>query len=672
MIDLIHRPVYRIYPFCIAFLLLSHQTAPTLSLPAVEVITEIVKDQIMVPATAKSAIQILKATDPVGDEIYYLASVGTDSTGASTTAFLDTETITTTTNAAGSTVIGVPLSLEISATLTTTLVPTTAISTVLSAPPTVAFTTVDANGDAIVDIGQEFVRKDGSTFTAVLMSDVSTTSVTTVIAQGSTVVQTVAVLTAVNGSTVLDPLSFDDAASSSIAADVGFVSRVKAAIQQGLAETHTTIPSSINKAAIFTGLAADTQQGMNEQSKSISSSTLSARLSSPSSRISQTSQTVSNPITGSNGSTTSSATSMVLSNPYPSSQTGRNTSSRLLAMPSIRTAGSHTGDTTFNALSMVLNNPNPDSQPGRITPSGLTVASSIPTGGYQSRENTLSASSATRSIPTASSTGIVGGEVLGFAGSDSAVTAALGAQLSEQLPTITTVPPGMTVETVKSTTCTTAGAMVTTMAAGSTTTEEVPRLCANGFALFLFGAPKIPQLCKSILKFLGFLVRFLCDPQTDKIPIGFDLISYPGDPNNPDGESDPDDSSDEDPSGTISLPSPSRPSTLITSSLSSAVSSTSSSSASGAIVTGTFEEIVSNLITASVPIPVYATGLPGIGVGSSVAVANSSLDGLFSTLAVNVTSWLAAYTALSVAYTNGIHNGQSNVTTARSSCVIST
>lgn len=58
--------------------------------------------------------------------------------------------------------------------------------------------------------------------------------------------------------------------------------------------------------------------------------------------------------------------------------------------------------------------------------------------------------------------------------------------------------------------------------------------------------------------------------------------------------------------------------------------------------------------------------------GSSIAVANGSLDGLFSTPAVNVTSWLAAYSALSIAYANGIAIGQSSVTTAQSSCVITT
>lgn len=47
---------------------------------------------------------------------------------------LDNEVITTTTNVAGSTVIGVPLALEISATLTKAIVPTIAISTVLQTP----------------------------------------------------------------------------------------------------------------------------------------------------------------------------------------------------------------------------------------------------------------------------------------------------------------------------------------------------------------------------------------------------------------------------------------------------------------------------------------------------------------------------------------------------------
>lgn len=200
-------------------------------------------------------------------------------------------------------------------------------------------------------------------------------------------------------------------------------------------------------------------------------------------------------------------------------------------------------------------------------------------------------------------------------------------------------PPGMTVETVTSTKCTTAGAIVTTMAAGSTTTEVVPRFCANGFALFLFGTPKIPQLCRTILRLLGSLMHFICNPQTDEISIGFDLISYPddpeglSDPNDPSnqGPSDPDDpnnSSNQDPRDTVSLLSQTGPSAFITSSLSSAVSSTVSSSASSALITGSFVGIFSDLITASVPIPNYATGIPGVGMGSLITVANGPLDGL--------------------------------------------
>lgn len=646
-----HRPPQNRDAICFALLFFNNWIALTTSLPSAAAITEIVKDQIEVPTTAQSALQILKATNIVGDEIYYLASVGTDSTGASTTVFLDTEAITTATNVAGSTVVGVPLALEISATSTTTLVPTTAISTVLSTPPTVAFTTVDTNGNQIVDIGQEFVRGNGSTFTAVLLSNVSTTSATTVNAQGSTVVQTVAVLTAENGSTVTDTLSFANPDSASTAAEDAFVLMVKSAIQQGIAGNPTTAATNV-------------QQGVDGQPISVASFMSSARSLNPSSNTFQTSQITTNPTAG--------------------FQSGSITSSVLSKASKIFAAGSQNTDTLSNVLS---------------------------TTGNQS--NGTSAS-------------LISGGILLFAASEAAATIALSALLVAQLPILTTIPSGMTVETATSTKCTTAGAMVTTTEAGSTTTEIVPKLCAGGFAFFLFGTPKLPQLCKERFSLFGFLLQFICDPQTDKIPVGFDLISYdpdspdapgnsdgpgsPGNPNDPAYASDPDDpdnSPDQDRKGTVSLPSQSGSITFTTSGLSAVVSSRISSSTSkkssfstvissrtssspfntsslstavssrvyssaSSEPTGNFVDIFYDLITASVPIPAYATGIPGLGMGSPITAANASLDSLFSTLAVNVTSWLAAYSALSIAKANGIAGGQFNRTTVNSSCVKTT
>ena len=630
-----------------AVLLFNNWIALTTSLPSAAVITEIVKDQIGVPVTAQSALQILKATNIVGDEIYYLASVEIDSTGASTTVLLDTEVITTTTNVAGSTVIGVPLALEISATLTTTIVPTTAISAVLSTPPTVAFTTVDSNGNQVIDIGQEFVRANGSTFMAVLLNNVSATSVTTVNAQGSTVVQTVAILTAQNGSTVTDTLSFASPASASIAAEDAFVLMVKSDFQQGITGNSATAASQSTNNSLS---AISTTESI--------STAISASLSSRGSK--------------------SLAASDVQSDTSP--------------VPSARFL---TASSTISQTFATTNN--------------LTAA-------FQNMNTSSSVLSATESQPNATSASLIGGGVILFAASEAAATNALSALLVAQLPTLTTIPSGMTVETVTSTKCTTAGAMITTTVAGSTTTEIVPRLCAGGFAFFLFGTPKLPQLCKERFSLLGFLLQFICDPRTDNIPVGFDLISFdpdspdapgnladPDDPDNLNNPDDPDNSSDQVPSSSISLPSQSESTILttagfstvvssgmslsasITSSSSTVISSGTSSSASNTSSwstavssrtssnassepTGTFVDIFYDLITASVPLPAYASGIPGSG----TVVANASLSSLFSMLAVDLDSWMDAYSALSIVDANGTASGRSSETTVNFNCVKTT
>lgn len=209
------------------------------------------------------------------------------------------------------------------------------------------------------------------------------------------------------------------------------------------------------------------------------------------------------------------------------------------------------------------------------------------------------------------------------------------------------------------------------------TTEIVLRLCANWFAFLLFGTPEIPQLCKEKFNLVGFLLQYICDPQTDEIPVGFDLINHPSqghtdapdDPDGPEGGLVPEDSSDQDPSGTISLPSQSGLTAFKTSGLSPFIRSIVSSRASSGATTGSFVDIFSDLIMASVPIPAYAAGIPVLGMGSSIAIANGSLRGPFATLVMKLTSWLAAYSALSIANANGIASGKSTV---NSNCVMTT
>ena len=95
--------------------------------------------------------------------------------------------------------------------------------------------------------------------------------------------------------------------------------------------------------------------------------------------------------------------------------------------------------------------------------------------------------------------------------------------LSEYPDSITTtvqaLPSGATIQTITTSTCTTAGALVTTTTSGSTVSTVVPKLCAGGFAFLIFGLPDISpgspltSLChRSFLFPAGILWRLLCPP----------------------------------------------------------------------------------------------------------------------------------------------------------------
>ncbi len=85
--------------------------------------------------------------------------------------------------------------------------------------------------------------------------------------------------------------------------------------------------------------------------------------------------------------------------------------------------------------------------------------------------------------------------------------------------TVQALPSGATIETITTSTCTTAGALVTTTSSGSTVSTVVPELCTNGFAFLIFGLPDLlpgssfTSLCHRAFSFpAGILWHLLCPP----------------------------------------------------------------------------------------------------------------------------------------------------------------
>ena len=83
--------------------------------------------------------------------------------------------------------------------------------------------------------------------------------------------------------------------------------------------------------------------------------------------------------------------------------------------------------------------------------------------------------------------------------------------------TETSQPTGVSIQTITTSTCTTAGAVVTTTSSGSTVTTEVPELCTHGLAFLIFGLPgfhsssDLPSLCHKTFSFpLGIIWRLFC------------------------------------------------------------------------------------------------------------------------------------------------------------------
>ena len=83
--------------------------------------------------------------------------------------------------------------------------------------------------------------------------------------------------------------------------------------------------------------------------------------------------------------------------------------------------------------------------------------------------------------------------------------------------TETSLPSGVSIQTITTSTCTTAGAIITTTSSGSTVATVVPELCTNGFAFLIFGLPgfhsssDLSSLCHRLFAFpIGIIWRVFC------------------------------------------------------------------------------------------------------------------------------------------------------------------
>ena len=124
--------------------------------------------------------------------------------------------------------------------------------------------------------------------------------------------------------------------------------------------------------------------------------------------------------------------------------------------------------------------------------------------------------------------------------------------------TETSQPTGVSIQTLTTSTCTTAGAIVTTTSSGSTVTTEVPELCTHGLAFLIFGLPgfhsssDLPSLCHKTFSFpLGIVWRLLCPsigPPTISIISVDPKVLPPG--GGPPGENPNDSSPDDNPTHT--------------------------------------------------------------------------------------------------------------------------
>lgn len=489
------------------------------------VVIEISDGQIQNPVPTKSGLSLFKATDVAGDEVFYVASVGQNTLGSSTTDVLGTVEPVTTTDLAGSAISGLAEASETSGSITS-IIPVSAIPTLLSIPPSFAFTTVDGQDHSIVNLAQTFTRVDGSISTAVILSDISTSYLTTTNAQGSTVFETLGLFTRSNGSVTTNTLSFV-ADSSSLTLSMPVASMISPpplvtnGYQSSMAFSGTDTDrgtASMNRKSRFD--TTSVKPTMSTDSSSSDSSSLRNSEDAQHPALSQASASKSvDTLSAAIFSVDTTASSSPLQSPgaYAALQNPINQSTSAISHPTSKIMSAVPSARNSFSWSQVVSGSDPTAGS-----SGTTIGagkSEIPARGQAS----ISAS-ATIGINMTYNT--AGGGLILAAQSDAALAESLtAAWVGQQVSTITTIPPGMVVQSITTKTkCSHAFAMATTTSSGNTLTTVVPKLCHDDAAFLLFPGVAIPLLCKSVLSVLGFLLRWICDPKTEA-PVGVDDIT---------------------------------------------------------------------------------------------------------------------------------------------------
>ena len=170
---------------------------------------------------------------------------------------------------------------------------------------------------------------------------------------------------------------------------------------------------------------------------------------------------------------------------------------------------------------------------------------------------------------------------------------------------VTSMPSGVSIQTITTSTCTTAGAVVTATTSGSTVVTKVPELCVAGTAFRIYGLPgfhsplDLPKLCHRVFTFpLGIIWRLLCPPG---LPPEFSIISDnpeklpPG--GGPPGENPNDEEPDSEEPNPTEKPDPTMRNTI--SSLAEATSSQTSRSTVPSSATATSSRTTQSTISSS-------------------------------------------------------------------------
>ena len=154
---------------------------------------------------------------------------------------------------------------------------------------------------------------------------------------------------------------------------------------------------------------------------------------------------------------------------------------------------------------------------GSTTNTGLSSSSTSQT---TITGSTTSAAVRTYATQVTDAQGSVTDEVVAVGSpSGKAYTSVLSEYPDSITTTVQALPSGASIQKITTSTCTNAGALVTTTTSGSTFTTVVPEFCTNGFGFLIFGLPDLSpgsssaSLCHRAFSFpAGILWRLLCPP----------------------------------------------------------------------------------------------------------------------------------------------------------------